>query len=230
MSTRATYIRIRNWDRYQHYSDRRPPWIKLHVELLDKHDTMSLPAATFKLAIVLLLDAARTSNVIPSNIERLAADAYLTREQTKRGLSELLSLRFVEPLGKRKAEKQLASNGLAESYPSRARTRSASVSEGLTSEEPQTQELMAHFCERVTKNGDKLPSRVRGQTASEIKRLVNEGIEPRHIRRAVELLADKGKHPSILPSLVLEAQRENGNGRVDIAAIAAEMFGEGAMH
>lgn len=26
------YIRIVNWDRYQHYKNRRPPWIKLYTD------------------------------------------------------------------------------------------------------------------------------------------------------------------------------------------------------
>ena len=31
-------LRIANWAKFQHYRDRRPPWIKLHVEVLDEYD------------------------------------------------------------------------------------------------------------------------------------------------------------------------------------------------
>jgi len=31
-------LRVRNWERFQHYKDRRPPWIKLHTALLDDYD------------------------------------------------------------------------------------------------------------------------------------------------------------------------------------------------
>ena len=30
------HLRVRNWERYQHYKERNPPWIKLYVELLDE--------------------------------------------------------------------------------------------------------------------------------------------------------------------------------------------------
>ena len=32
------YFRPRNWAKFQHYKDRRPPWIKLHRSLLRDHD------------------------------------------------------------------------------------------------------------------------------------------------------------------------------------------------
>lgn len=224
--TRSEFIRITNWDNYQHYSDRNPPWIKLHVELLDKPKTMALPVPTRWLAICLLLTAARTSNVIPSNIARLAVVANLTHRQTTDGLRDLLQCRFVEPLGKRRAASQLASRPIAEGKPSRARTRSASVS--ASSEPAGTQELVAHFCDQVAANGDFLPARVKGQTAKEIGKLIREGAPPDVVKRALTMLAAKGKHPSVLPSLVLEAQRPAAsNGRrpvLDLDRIAAEVF------
>ena len=233
MSPRASsYIRIRNWDRYQHYGKRRPPWIKLHVELLEKRETMALPVATRWFAIALLLIAARTDNVIESNMAWLARETKLTLHQTEKAIKELLAIRFVEPLGQRKAEKELASTMLAERYPSRARTRSASASSSLErKEQPQTQELMAYFCERVNKNGDFLTSRARGMTAKEIGKLVKEGVPDDLIRRALELQADRGKSPNILPLLVQEVQVEgrgkNGRGRnLSAADILAMPFEE----
>lgn len=36
MSTKThPYLSVKNWRKYQHYSDRRPPWIKLMRELID---------------------------------------------------------------------------------------------------------------------------------------------------------------------------------------------------
>ena len=39
-----------NWRKFQHYKDRRPPWIKLHRSLLDDRLFMSLPVASMALA------------------------------------------------------------------------------------------------------------------------------------------------------------------------------------
>ena len=40
------WIVIPNWDRFQHYKDRRPVWIKLYPELLDDPAYLALPPAT----------------------------------------------------------------------------------------------------------------------------------------------------------------------------------------
>lgn len=29
-----THFKVRNWEQFQHYKDRNPPWIKLHFALL----------------------------------------------------------------------------------------------------------------------------------------------------------------------------------------------------
>lgn len=33
-----TYLRVRNWEKFQHYKDRNPPWIKNYIELLNDDD------------------------------------------------------------------------------------------------------------------------------------------------------------------------------------------------
>jgi hypothetical protein len=36
------WIVVRNWSKFQHYSHRRPVWIKVYIELLDKHEYRQL--------------------------------------------------------------------------------------------------------------------------------------------------------------------------------------------
>jgi hypothetical protein len=33
------YLSIKNWKKYQHYHDRKPPWVKLYIDLLDPYDS-----------------------------------------------------------------------------------------------------------------------------------------------------------------------------------------------
>lgn len=40
----------KNWEKFQHYKDRCPPWIKLHRDLLNDRAFMSLPTASKALA------------------------------------------------------------------------------------------------------------------------------------------------------------------------------------
>lgn len=59
------YLRIVNWERQQHYGDRRtPPWIRLYNELLDDYRWGRLPDAAKAHLIGLYLLASRTGNVI----------------------------------------------------------------------------------------------------------------------------------------------------------------------
>jgi hypothetical protein len=50
-------MRIKNWHKFQHFKDRRPPWIKLHREILDQRDIMAISERSFKVLVCLWLMA-----------------------------------------------------------------------------------------------------------------------------------------------------------------------------
>jgi hypothetical protein len=63
----------RNWQTFQHYKDRAPPWIKLHRTLLDNADYQLLPVASRALAPMLwLLAAEYEGGVITMEFEKIA--------------------------------------------------------------------------------------------------------------------------------------------------------------
>lgn len=58
-----------NWEKYQHYKDRTPPWIKLHAEILNDYDFSCLQDAS-KLHLVLIwVLASQLNNEIPDDPE-----------------------------------------------------------------------------------------------------------------------------------------------------------------
>ncbi len=67
-------IKIKNWEKHQHYKDRRPPWIKLHVELLDDYNYIRLHDDSKLLLIHLWLLASKVDNCIPYDLD------YLTKK------------------------------------------------------------------------------------------------------------------------------------------------------
>jgi hypothetical protein len=92
--TAPQFLRVRNWEHFQHYKDRRPPWIKLHVELTDDYAFASLSdAAKFHLLGIWLL-AARTDNKIPNDAGWIAAKIGADKPV---GLDELVRLEFLVP-------------------------------------------------------------------------------------------------------------------------------------
>ena len=53
---------VKNWEAFQHYKDRNPPWIKLHNCLLDDYDFECLPDATKSHLLCIWMLASRTNN------------------------------------------------------------------------------------------------------------------------------------------------------------------------
>lgn len=59
------YLQIVNWDSFQHYRDRNPPWIKLHNQILENYEFTQLPDTAKGHLFGLWLLASRTGNKIP---------------------------------------------------------------------------------------------------------------------------------------------------------------------
>ena len=55
-------VRIKNWKRFQHYKDRRPPWIKLHFQLLTSKDWACASNSERVLAVACMLIASQSDN------------------------------------------------------------------------------------------------------------------------------------------------------------------------
>ena len=59
------YLSIRNWERYQHYSQRRPPWIKVYFSLLSEPEFYELSDASKLHTIAIMLLASQHENKLP---------------------------------------------------------------------------------------------------------------------------------------------------------------------
>lgn len=73
------YISIKNWSKFQHYSQRNPPWIKLYNSLLDDYAFTSLSSDSKLLLIHLWLLASRTDNLIPWDEDWIAGSIKLNK-------------------------------------------------------------------------------------------------------------------------------------------------------
>ena len=61
------YICVKNWEEFQHYSNRTPPWIKLHNSLLDDYEFECLTDIQKGHLLCIWMLASRTGNKIPNN-------------------------------------------------------------------------------------------------------------------------------------------------------------------
>ena len=65
------YFKVKNWERFQHYRKRNPPWIKLYTSLLDDYEFGCLQDASKLLALCILMLAAKANNKLPNDAEWL---------------------------------------------------------------------------------------------------------------------------------------------------------------
>lgn len=85
----------KNWKRFQHYADRRPPWIKLHHTLLDDTEYMRLPAASRGLAPFLWLLASESDDgSFDADCSRLSFRLRLPAKEVTLGLRALVEAGF----------------------------------------------------------------------------------------------------------------------------------------
>src|SRR5262249_50068586 len=115
-------LKVKNWETFQHYKDRKPPWIKLHRDLLDDYEYHLLPVDSRALAPMLWLIASEAlDGCIHPDIEALAfrlrtASADLTAALNplidkgffilERGASELLAWREQSACPEAEAERE----------------------------------------------------------------------------------------------------------------------------
>ena len=88
-------LRPKHWDKFQHYKDRRPPWIKLHRDLLDNFDYARLPVASKAIAPLLwLLASEYEEGVIDASIEELAFRLRIDEKTVREGVKCLIEKGF----------------------------------------------------------------------------------------------------------------------------------------
>lgn len=59
------FFSVKNWDSFQHYKDRNPPWIKLHNHLLDDYEFECLGDSAKGHLLCIWMLASRTKNEMP---------------------------------------------------------------------------------------------------------------------------------------------------------------------
>jgi len=73
----AKFLKIVEWDSFQHYKDRNPQWIKLHTSILSSPVWWRADDSQKALIIVVMLMAARHGNNIPADPRFIQQIGYL---------------------------------------------------------------------------------------------------------------------------------------------------------
>lgn len=105
-----TYIRVKNWDEYQHYKDRHAPWIKFYGNMLTSEWWIMGSDASKLLAVCIMALAQRKDNKIPADIEYIKRFSHIASTPD---IQSLIDSQFIELIDENEVV-QDASNTLAE--------------------------------------------------------------------------------------------------------------------
>ena len=81
-------MRIKNWDRFQHFKDRKPIWIKLYRDLLDDLNWHELDGKSAKALVMIWLIASEDLGKLPE-IKTLAFRLRMSEKETKEVVTKL---------------------------------------------------------------------------------------------------------------------------------------------
>ncbi len=88
-------LKPKNWDKFQHYSHRNPPWIKLHRDLLNDRIFASLPIASKAIAPLLWLLASESKDgSFDAASDELAFRLHIASKDIEVGLKPLIDKGF----------------------------------------------------------------------------------------------------------------------------------------
>ena len=80
-------FQVKHWERFQHYSSRRPPWIKLYRDVLDDYDFLTQHIASIALAPLFWLLASESEDgTFSGDVERLAFRTHRSPKEIRDAL------------------------------------------------------------------------------------------------------------------------------------------------
>lgn len=67
------YLRVKNWDQFQHYKKRNPPWIKMHRTLIDDYHFAALSDTTKAHLLLIWLLASSYDGTVPDDAQFISS-------------------------------------------------------------------------------------------------------------------------------------------------------------
>lgn len=173
-------MRIRNWERFQHYRNRNPPWVKLHKQLLDNPEWSDLPDHAARLLVELWLLASEHDGDLPE-AERIAFRVRRPSKGVDASLKVLRAKGFIEG-----ASTQLATCLQDASTETEAeREKEAEKKRANASVREVFDYWVLRRSEALSLNGGPHPS-LTAKRSAKIRARLSEGYEVKAIKKAVD--------------------------------------------
>lgn len=199
-------IKIRNWHRFQHFKDRKPPWIKLYRDILDDILWHELDSDAAKCLISFWLIASEHDGYLP-NTKELAFRLRTTEKSIKSNVSKLSTWLEQDDIS------VISDNGAISAGYQETRLETETETETY---KPETEKRFAlpdwvpleawqGFCEMRTKSKTAFTERAKALLVAELFKLVEAGGNATAILNQSTANGWKGVFP-------LKANGGGGNG------------------
>ena len=119
-------LKIKNWRRFQHFKDRKPPWVKLYHDLLDDIKWHELDSEAAKHLVMLWLIASEMDGCLPS-IKELSFRLRVSKKVMESTVSKLSHWLIQDDISAISGENLISEqhqddiSAISARYPSRAR-------------------------------------------------------------------------------------------------------------
>lgn len=92
------YLKAHNWEKFQHFKDRRPPWIKLYRDILDDYNYHCLPIESKAIAPLLWLMASESGKdgMIEGDIKVISFRLRMSVKDALKAINPLIEKGFFE--------------------------------------------------------------------------------------------------------------------------------------
>ena len=193
-------LRVKNWQEFQHYKQRRPPWIKLHRALLDDFGFASLPDASRALAPCIWLIASESDDgTVPADLAELAFRLRRTLAEIESAVMPLISAGYL--VGEGDASAALASR--------KQQARPETEERREETEERREEELSESPPAAVPAALDLFTRAFNLAYARRLKPPALNGVATKHLRELVRRYGPDGA--ACLPLLAAEHDRHAAN-------------------
>tara|TARA_R110002096_G_scaffold55110_2_gene141876 strand:- start:277 stop:963 length:687 start_codon:yes stop_codon:yes gene_type:complete len=165
--------KIKDWATFQHFKDRKPPWIKLYRTLLDDLDWHNLDPKSAKILVMLWLIASESDGTLPC-VKTLAFRLRMTEKVVSDALSSLSHYLIQDDIS-------VISEGYqSDSLEREGETKEEGETKGAQPKKPMTDTQKA---ERIYKE---YPKQVgRGKAIASIVTALKNGADPNIVINAV---------------------------------------------
>ena len=211
---------VKNFEHFQHYKDRSPPWIKLYNELLDDYDFACLQDASKLHLILIWLLASRADNKLPYDADWISKRINAT---TKVNLGVLVDAGFLVINQELQTTEQVASAPLADckqvARPERERETERETEKKIAEPIGSRDTAPTDFRKELFGRGLRVLTEITGKTPDSSRSLVGRWLkfvndEAIHVLGAIEE-AERNKiaDPVAWITKVLQSKMGNRDGK-----------------